>query len=121
MTRTERAWQVWPLLAFAAKNRQVLTYDLVSKLTGMSAVGLGAVLEPIQSYCLLNKLPPLSAVVVSKSTGLPGVGFIAASDVPKALIQIFERDWLSIPCPTPEMLGDAVQRHPSNGIQSASG
>jgi hypothetical protein len=116
MTVAERAWQVWSLLAFAARNRQTLTYELVGQLTGMATPGLGAVLEPIQSYCLLNGLPALSALVVNKSTGLPGTGFIAAEDLPKEFIRIFERDWLALGCPTPDMLADAVRRQPSNGI-----
>lgn len=112
----ERAWQVWPLLAFAARNRQTLTYEIVAQLTGMATPGLGKVLEPIQSYCLLNRLPPLSALVVNKETGLPGVGFIAVEDVPRELIRIFEHNWVARPCPTPDSLEDAVRQLPSNGI-----
>ena len=112
----ERAAQDWSLLAFAAGNRQTLTYELVGTLTGMHPAGLGAVLEPIQSYCLVNGLPPLSALVVNKATGLPGAGFIAASDVPREFVRIFEYDWLGHTWPTPEILADAVRRVPSNGL-----
>jgi hypothetical protein len=121
MTVAERAWQVWALLAFAAGNRQTLTYELVGQLTGMATPGLGAVLEPIQSYCLLNELPALSALVVNKTTGLPGTGFIAAEDVPREFIRIFERDWRVVGCPSPEALADAVRRQPSNGIPVSPG
>ena len=112
----QRSAQVWPLLSLAATNRQTLTYDIVGKLTGMHAAGLGAVLEPVQSFCLLNDLPPLSALVVNKGTGLPGTGFIAVDDVPREFIRIFEYDWLSVGCPTPEALADAAKRYPSNGV-----
>lgn len=121
MNVSERAWQVWPLLALAARNRQTLTYEMVSQLTGMATPGLGAVLEPIQSYCLLNKLPALSALVVNKGTGLPGTGFIAAGDVPREFIRVFRQDWLSIACPSPEALAEAVQLYPSNGTTAPSG
>jgi hypothetical protein len=117
MNMNERAWQVWPLLAFAAQHRQTLTYEIVGKLTGMATPGLGSVLEPIQSYCLLNELPALSALVVNKMTGLPGTGFIAAHDVPRELIRIFNHDWRSQGCPSPDAFADAVRRRPSNGIQ----
>src|SRR5687768_2122606 len=99
MNVNERAWQVWPLLAFAARNRQLLTYEMVAQLTGMATPGLGRVLEPIQSYCLLNGLPALSALVVNKETGLPGIGFIAAADVPREFIRIFEHNWVAVACP----------------------
>ncbi|HZG43604.1 MAG TPA: hypothetical protein VEY93_11615 [Longimicrobium sp.] len=120
MTVSERAWQVWALLALAARNRQTLTYEMVGQLTGMAIPGVGAVLEPIQSYCLLNHLPALSALVVSKATGLPGTGFIAAADVPKEFIRIFEHDWLAGGCPSPAALAEAVRIQPSNGIQASA-
>jgi len=120
MKLPERAWQAWPVLTAAAANRQLLTYELLGKLTGMYTAGLGDVLERIQSYCLLNKLPPLSAIVVNKHTGLPGSGFIATNDVPKAFMQVFGYDWSSTPCPSPEQLESASNALPSNGITTAA-
>ena len=116
----ERAAQAWSLLVFAAGNRQTLTYELLGRLTGMPPAGLGSVLEPIQSYCLLNGLPALTALVVNKSTGLPGTGFIAAADVPREFIRVFEYDWLSIGCPTPAQLAEAILVRPSNGISTVA-
>ena len=117
----ERAWQVWPLLAFAASHRQTMTYELLGKLTGMHAAGLGAVLEHIQSYCLVHYLPPLSAIVVNKGTGLPSEGFVAATNVPRAFVEIFERDWLAISCPSPDELAAARRVRPLNGVGGAAG
>jgi hypothetical protein len=54
MRVSERATQVWPVLAFAARNRQVLSYGLLSKLIGTHPAGLGQVLEPIQTYLTLD-------------------------------------------------------------------
>lgn len=119
MKLQERAWQAWPVLTFAAKNRQILTYELLGRLTGMHPAGLGQVLERIQSYCLLHKIPPLSALVVSKETGLPSPGFVATTDVPRAFITIFEHDWLAETCPSPEQLEQAARALPSNGNVSA--
>ena len=120
MQLSERAWQTWPILAFAATNRQTITYDILAKLTGMHRPGLGQVLEQIQSYCLVQDLPPLSALVVSKTTGLPSEGFVASTNVPKAFIDIFEHKWLETPCPTPEQLAEATRLRPSNGIPEAA-
>jgi len=122
MKSHERAWQAWPVLALAARSRQLITYDILAKLTGMHAAGFGPILEQIQSYCLLNGLPPLSAVVVSKATGLPSTGFVAATglDVPRAFQQVFEHDWLGTACPSPETLASAARQLPSNGVATAA-
>lgn len=119
MKLSERAWQAWPVLALAAGNRQLLTYEILAKLTGMHTPGLGSVLEQIQSYCLVHDLPPLSALIVNKGTGLPSDGFVATNDVPRAFIRIFEHDWLATTCPTPDQLAEATRLRPSNGIAAA--
>jgi hypothetical protein len=115
MRVSERAAQAWSVLALAARNRQVLTYDIVSKLIGVPRQGLGKVLEPIQSYCLLEKLPPLTILVVREDSGLPGAGFIAAQDIPKTQIEVFAHDYLESGAPSPEDLEEAVAKMPSNG------
>ena len=117
MTRSERACQIWGILAWAARNRQSLTYANLSKLIGVPPAGLGKLLEPIQSYCILNKLPPLTILVVQVSTGMPGSGFTAASasEYAKAHMKVFRFDWLEYGNPGPEALEDAVQRLPSRG------
>jgi hypothetical protein len=116
MNINERAAQLWSVLSLAAHNRQVLTYDVVAKLTGMARMGLGQCLEPIQSYCLVHNLPPLTILVVSEKTGMPGVGFVAAQDIPKAQQEVFRCDWLSHGGPSPEKFEQAVKERPSNGV-----
>lgn len=113
----ERAAQIWPILSLAAWNRQVLTYDLVGKLIGVPRQGLGRLLEPIQSYCLVKGLPPLTILVVSEETGIPGTGFVAAADIPRTQVKVFSHDWLSHDVPSPEDLEQAVRQQPSNGVQ----
>ncbi|AUT04021.1 hypothetical protein CLI64_28600 [Nostoc sp. CENA543] len=120
MTIYERAAQIWSLLALSARNRQVLTYDIVGKLIGVPRQGLGRMLEPIQSYCLLNKLPPLSILVVSEQTGMPGTGFIAAQDIPLTQLQVFTFDWLTHKTPSSEDLKKAATELPSNGNPKAA-
>lgn len=121
MKATERAVQIWPVLALAARNHQLLTYDILGQLIGVPRQGLGQLLEPIQSYCLLNKLPPLSALVVSSQTGMPSAGFIAAHDVPAAQMEIFNFDWAKSPCPTAAQFTQAIADLPSNGLPKAAG
>ena len=116
MNRNERATQIWSILSLAARNRQILTYSLVAKLTGIARVGLGQCLEPIQSYCLIHKLEPLTILVVSEKTGMPGVGFVATNDLPRTQQEVFSFDWVAHGCPSPEEFEKAVHDCPSNGI-----
>lgn len=115
MNISERAAQIWSVLALAAHNRQVLTYDMVSKLTGIARVGLGKCLMPIQSYCLVHRLHPLTILVVSEKTGMPGVGFIAAQDIPRAQQEVFTYDWVKHGGPSPEDFEASVREHLSHG------
>ncbi len=117
MTRSERASQIWAVLAWAAKNRQMLTYGLLSKLISVPTAGLGQLLEPIQSYCLLKELPSLTILVVQQDSGLPGIGFTGVNEAEyaKAYMDVYEYDWLAHGNPQPEKLEEAVRKHPSNG------
>jgi len=112
MKVSERAAQIWSILALASKNRQVLTYDILSRLIGVPRPGLGQLLEPIQSYCLIKKLPPLTILVVSEFNGIPGEGFIAAKDIPMAQMEVFAFDWLAHGAPPPEDFENALSSRP---------
>lgn len=112
MTRAERGQQLWSLLALAATNRQVLTYDIVARLTGVVRPSIGDFLRPIQRYCTEEGFPPLAALVISEQTGLPGEGFIAAADVPAAQMRVFQHPWLDTNAPSAERLEDAYDRAP---------
>jgi hypothetical protein len=117
MKRSERASQIWAVLAWAAKNRQSLTYTQLSNLIGVPPPGLGQLLEPIQSYCSINNLPPLTILVVQQESGLPGSGFTGASagDLAKAQMTVFSEDWLTHGNPQPDKLESAVTQSLSNG------
>lgn len=121
MTREERALQIWPLLTFAASLRMTLTYGRLGELIGAGPMSLGGWLEPIQSYCLVKGLPPLTVLVVRDSDGMPGSGFIAAepSAVPEAQTRVFRHDWTAQP-PRPEELARALAERPSNGVRDAA-
>jgi len=106
MDRYQRALQLWSLLTFAARKQQLLAYELGWQLTGLAIVGLGQALDPVQSYCMVNHLPPLTAVVVSRITGLPQEGFHLPDDydgnVAAAQASVFVYDWASHGAPSPQ-------------------
>ena len=116
MPRFDQTACIWPLLVLAAKNRQVLTYDILGRLLGVPASDLGRLLEPIQSHCILKGLPPLTSIVVSDRTGMPGDGFIAADNLPQAQAETFLFDWLGCPVPSREDYRAAVDKLPSLGL-----
>lgn len=117
MTVEERAAQIWPILTFAASMRVTLTYGRLAQIIGGVPPALGRWMEPIQSYCIINDLPPLTVIVVSDIDGIPGAGFVGASDVPGAQGRVFRHDWFATKhVPTSAELEDAVRRRPSNGI-----
>jgi hypothetical protein len=120
MTQYERAAQIWSVLAWAATNRQELTYDIVGRLIGVPRQGLGRLLEPIQSYCLVRQLPPLTLLVVSEVNGQPSPGFTATQQIPQERQRVFGFKRLDHPAPTPEMLEQAVQQQPSNGVAATA-
>ena len=116
MSRFQQTAAIWPLLVYAAGNRQVLTYTLLGRLLGVPAADLGPLLEPIQSHCILKGLPALTSIVVSARNGMPGEGFIAADNVPRAQAETFLFDWLDCPVPSREDYQTAVRLLPSLGL-----
>ena len=117
MTKNERACQIWAVLAWAARNRQIITYGLLGKLIGVPTAAIGAFLEPIQSYCLIKKLPPLTILVVQQESGIPGGGFSGSSpgEYAREHMRVFEYDWLEHGNPQAEKLEEAVKAMPSKG------
>jgi hypothetical protein len=95
----------------------MLTYSHLSELIGIPTAGLGQLLEPIQSYCLLERLPPLTILVVQQDTGIPGSGFTGTNfnEYAKAYMEVFKYDWLKHGNPQPDKLEQAVLKCPSNG------
>lgn len=113
MNRAQRAQQLWSILTLAARSNQVLTYDLIAKSTGVVRPSIGDFLRPIQQYCTENNFPPLTSLIVSEQTGLPGEGFIAAENVPSAHIEVFNFNWLELRAPTEEQLAESYTRAPN--------
>jgi hypothetical protein len=104
MTQNERALQLWPILAYAAHNRQLLNYKILSQSTGIPKPALGKFLDIIAKYCNKHNIPPLTAIVVSSQTGKPGEGFYYKNDdLLKLINDVFEFDYLEYGCPSKEL------------------
>ena len=119
MKAHEKAAQIWPVLSLAARNRQVLTYDILGSLIGVPRFSVARLLEPIQSYCLINKLPALTALIVNKN-GAPGVDFLASEDFLQEQQNVFEHDWIGGKTPAPEELFSATNELPISSIMKTA-
>lgn len=109
MEREERALQLWSLLALCARNRQTLTYDMVARLTGLTAEEVEVNLEPLHLYCLQERLPALTTLVVSEEDGRPRGEFLNAEEVMPERERVFQQDWLSWPAPSVEEIAAASE------------
>jgi hypothetical protein len=95
-------------------NRQTLTYESLSLLMyRRKAQGvLDKVLGHVAFYCIDNKLPPLTAIVVGKTRGTPG------ADIPIDLERrdsererVYTHDWYNVYPPTAAQLKAAYVAH----------
>jgi hypothetical protein len=109
-----RAVQAWQILVGKAMNRQTITYLALSRLmyhTDAAGV-LDQILGHIAFYCIDNKIPPLTSIVVGKGRGTPG------DEIPVDLLQIdtqrekvYECDWYDVYPPSEDELKSAFDRH----------
>jgi len=74
----ERAMQMWQILVGKVKNRQTITYEGLTKLMYENKEASGGIhkgpLDHIAAFCIENKLPHLTILVVGKNSGIPGSG-----------------------------------------------
>ena len=97
----QRAFLTWDVLAGRATARGRCTYGEVADLIGLHHRPLRYVLELIQEYCLAEKLPPLTIIVVNQQTGEPGAGFIGWSrdNLEEGVRKVYSHPWSQEPNP----------------------
>ena len=96
----ERAARAWPLLTEKAAGESKITYADLSQHLGIHARPIRYVLGVIQDYCLREKLPPLTILVVSRR-GFPSEGFIAwdVDDLDAGYRRVYGYPWHELPNP----------------------
>ena len=132
----QAARKVWPRLTELARNGDVAYYEDIAPLIPTNPLNVGRALGPIQSYCSETKRPPLTALVISKTTGKPGPGFFAwDGDLADGLDLVFDYDWQKVANPfgklapadteeslvaellrAPDMSGSVYERLPDRGV-----
>ncbi|HAL70661.1 MAG TPA: hypothetical protein DCP71_02695 [Verrucomicrobiales bacterium] len=85
----------WPILTALAVRRELISYGSLAHQLGIHHRQCRLFLDNIQSHCLQKRLPPLTALIVGKYTGLPGHGFIAwdIEDAETAQNAVYDYDW----------------------------
>jgi putative restriction endonuclease len=96
----ERAAIAWPVLTEAAAAESTITYAALARHLGIHPRPIRFVLGVIQDYCLREKLPPLTILVVNQR-GVPGEGFIAwdIDDLPTGYRRVYAEPWDEYPNP----------------------
>ena len=110
----ERAVQAWQILVSGAMNRQTLTYKgLAVFMYGREAAGvLDKILGHIALYCIDNKLPPLTSIVVGKGRGTPGQDIpIDLCELNREREKVYARNWYDIYPPSAEELHESYINH----------
>ena len=109
-----RAVQAWQILVSAGMNRQTLTYKGLSLLMyNRNAAGvLDKILGHIAFFCIDNKLPSLTSIVVGKGRGTPGKDIpVAHSKMDKERERVYTRNWYDIYPPSAEELLKSYSTH----------
>lgn len=114
-THPDRAVQAWQILVGKAMSRQTVTYSGLSRLMYQKEAGgvLGQILGYIAFYCIDNKLPALTLIVVGKGRGTPGSDMpLDASQFDTQREKVYEYDWFNIYPPTKDELLASYKAHP---------
>jgi putative restriction endonuclease len=97
----ERAFRARPLLTAAAAKRSTITYVELAEHLRIHPRPIRYVLSPIQDWCLDDKKPPLTILVVNQRWHRPGEGFIAwdVNDLKEGYEQVYSFPWSDLANP----------------------
>lgn len=90
----ERAAQIMPVLRVVAKHQSRITYGELATAIGGSSMGIGQWLSPVQDYCEVHNLPPITVLAINEGTGEPGPGYRVRGTVGRDREVVYAHDWL---------------------------
>lgn len=96
VNQEERAYRAWKILvAVALKSNGLITYGELGAAINLHPRAIRYVLGVIQAYCLDQKLPPLTILVVNAKDRTPSSGFISwdVDDLPEGLNKVRNYAW----------------------------
>lgn len=123
VNQAERAFRTWPILTACANQGRTITYGQLGAALGIHHRAIRYVLCLLQDYCIAERLPPITILVVN-AAGRPGSGFIAVDHdrLDVGLDQVYSYRWSEIANPfefadigeSYETLKDALIDSPGN-------
>ena len=123
----ERAFRAWPLLTDRAENRSKITYGKLAENLQIHHRPVRYVLGVIQDWCLHERKPPLTILVISQDNGQPGQGFIAwdSRNLNEGYEEVYAYPWHTLPNPfqfaahdaTPGELARTVVTRPQDAAE----
>ncbi|MEC5425232.1 HNH endonuclease [Virgibacillus sp. C22-A2] len=95
-----RAFEAWNLLVKQANKESTITYKELGKELDIHPRVSRYFLDYIQNYCIEQKIPPITSIVVDQK-GKVGQGFIAwdADNLPEGQQLVFNFNWDHYPNP----------------------
>jgi putative restriction endonuclease len=101
VNQNERAFRAWPILTGTASHGATITYSELAHRIGIHHRPVRFVLGVIQDYCLAEKLPPLTIVVVNQLFRQPGEGFLAwdVDDLAEGYRRVYAYQWEALSNP----------------------
>jgi putative restriction endonuclease len=117
--RSSLALQAWQILICAATERRTITYSMLGQSAGIPPPGTGIWANPLEHivcYCIQNRMPVLTVIVVRDGTGEPGDGYRLSPGVGSVGVErenVFKHPWFTVCPPTPDELEQAYRiMHP---------
>ncbi|MEC0269370.1 HNH endonuclease signature motif containing protein [Paenibacillus anseongense] len=100
INQEERAFRAWDVLGIYAKDKKTITYKELGEKLNVHYRTCRYFLDYIQNYCMENKLPPLTIIVVNQE-GIVGTGFTAwdTDNLAEGLNRVFKYNWDNQPNP----------------------
>lgn len=101
MNQYEMAYRVWPCLCKIAEKKKTVTYGDLGAAIGIHHRPIRKALGCIQDFCLEQRLPPLTILVVSKQSRQPSGGFIAwdVDHLEAGYDLVYDYNWKSLDNP----------------------
>lgn len=90
-----KAGELWPRLTTAAKEAKTFHYEDLARHIGTTARNVKYALDPILRFCIHEKLPPLTSLVINKGNDEPGKGFTAGEgrNIGEIHKEVFQHNW----------------------------